>query len=827
MDAPPWVRVKAVFQRAFEHSPAEQAAILDAECAGDAELRKAVERLLRAHARTAGLLDSPPLPDLEVPAPPARIGPYRVVRALGRGGMGTVYLAERDESGMRMMVAVKVVRPGMDTAFVVRRFRTERQILAALEHPGIARLYDGGTTDDGLPYFVMEYVPGEDLLTYCDERRLPIATRLQLFLRVCEAVQYAHQSLVVHRDLKPSNVLVTADGSPKLLDFGIAKLLAPQVGGEETEETASVIRLMTPDYASPEQVRGQRVTTASDVYSLGVILYELLCGRRPYRVKSGAAMEIERALLEQDVAPPSAAAAGRQRRSLRGDLDNVVLKAMRRDQAERYATAAELADDLRRHLEGFPVQARASRRIDRAAKFLRRHRVAAVAAAAVLASLVTGLGVAVRQARVASAERRRADARFQDVRRLANSVIHELHDAIANLPGATPARRLLVTRALEYLDRLAGEARDDLELQRELAEAYQRVAQVQGGAVGANLGDTRGALGSYAKALVLRQALAARSPTEAQDLVGLAVLEFDLGALQRASGQAPLAERSFLSAVSRLEDLRRRGALPEAQRRRIGAVYQRLAEVQAFQGKRAEALGHARKAVAEAEAVWQAQPEDTTARSTLAAASHQLAAALAREQRFEEALARTRQARGLLEAALRENPLDAQHTRVLLYVLNGEGTYLSRLGDTAGAVRVYTRALDVAEEAWRRDPRDRWSQMGVAVAARALASALFERGDARRSAQRYRQALRITSRAVAEDPRYTFARLEMASAEYGLSRALLAEGSGPGVAEACATLARVGRFWTDLQSRGELPEAEAEELVAARRSLARCPSAAS
>ena len=437
MEQARWERVKAVFQEAFEREPAGQAAIMAAGCGSDAELREAVERLLRAHARAAGPLDSPPPVDLDPADPsegedghaepphaaPARIGAYRIVRELGRGGMGTVYLAERDEPGLRKTVAVKVVQHGMDSGFVVSRFHTERQILAALEHSGIARLYDGGTTEEGLPYFVMEYVDGEDLLTYCDGRRLPITARLQLFLRVCQAVQYAHQGLVVHRDLKPSNILVTGSGEAKLLDFGIAKLLSPALGEGGGEETASVIRLMTPDYASPEQVRGERVTTASDVYSLGVILYELLCGHRPYRVKGGGPAEIERAMLAQDVDPPSAALArtekatardgggtvritrsevsarrqatpGTLRRRLRGDLDNVVLKALRKEPAERYATAAELGEDIRRHLEGRPVEARRGTPAYRASRFLRRHQALVTTAAAAILSLTVGLGIA-------------------------------------------------------------------------------------------------------------------------------------------------------------------------------------------------------------------------------------------------------------------------------------------------------------------------------------------------------------------------------------------------------------------------------------------------
>jgi non-specific serine/threonine protein kinase/serine/threonine-protein kinase len=860
MDPAVWERAKAVFEDVFERPAGEQAAILDRSCAGDPELRRTVEALLRGHAAGTGALDQPPADfdptaeerdgDVTLQVAPVRIGPYRVIRPLGRGGMGTVYLAERDEPGLRKTVAVKVVRPGMGTDFVVRRFRTERQILAALEHPGIARLYDGGTTDEGLPYFVMEYVPGEDLLTYCDERRLPIVARLRLFVRVCEAVQYAHQSLVVHRDLKPSNVLVTAEGDPKLLDFGIAKLLGPQPAGEPLAETASVVRLMTPDYASPEQVRGERVTTGSDVYSLGVILYELLSGHRPYRVKSGAPGEIERAIFEADVPPPSTAISrtervparegrrertitpadvsarrqaptARLRRWLRGDLDNVVLKAMRREPELRYATAAELADDLRRHLDGYPVLAAAAGRGEKALKFLRRHRAGMAAGVAVVLSLVTGLGVAVRQARLAEAERRRAEARFQDLRRLANSVIHELHDAIANLPGATPARRLLVTRALEYLDRLATEARDDLDLQRELADAYKRVGDVQGGGRGANLGDTQGALASYAKALAIRRALADRQPAQPQDVLGLAMVEFDVATVQRLVGENAQAEQSFLSALGRLEGLRGQGTLPEATARSIGGAYQRLAEVQAAQGKRAAALASAQRAVAEADAAWRARPDDAAVRATLAASSHQLGDALADEGRFQEALTHTRRARTLLESALRDNPLDAQHTRILLFALNGEARCLDALGDPAGSEKVFSRALDVAEEAWRRDPRDRWSQMGVAVTATLAADARLRRGEAARAVPLYRQGIEISKSAVAEDPRNTFARLQLASAEWGLGRALLARRPAP--AEACATLRRVRTFWTGLQARNELPPGEANDLQKLERVLVACP----
>src|SRR5262245_15712480 len=408
MDQQHWERVKAVFQEVFERDPSERNAALDAACGAESDLRADVERLIGSHENARGFLDSPisigavsaPSSDLAA-ITPGRVGPYRILHKLGEGGMGAVFLAERDDPNLRKTVAIKIVRA--DSEFMVRRFRTDTPILPALEHPGTARLYDGGTTDGGRPYFVMEHVAGgENLLAYCRARALPLSESLRLFRRVCDAVQYAHQSLIVHRDLKPSNILVTPGGDPKLLDFGIAKLLGPQPGGNTAEETSFFARILTPQYASPEQVRGQAVTTASDVYSLGVLLYELVCGHPPYRITSRVPSDIEQTVCEEDPEAPSKTITSRKlRQQVRGDLDNIALKALRKRPHDRYATAFELSEDLRRYLEGFPVQAQPDRRGYRTIKFIRRHRAGAAAASIAALSLVIGLGVAVWQARVA------------------------------------------------------------------------------------------------------------------------------------------------------------------------------------------------------------------------------------------------------------------------------------------------------------------------------------------------------------------------------------------------------------------------------------------
>src|SRR5882672_1393784 len=392
-----WQQVEAIFQSALDLAPEERGRYLSDACASDATLKNDVERLLSQHESAGNLLEEPLYGETELsalgslealanaiddhdPMIGRRLGAYRIEREIGRGGMGAVYEALRVDKEFNKRVAIKLVKRGMDTDFILRRFRTERQILAALDHAHIARLLDGGTTDDGLPYFLMEYIEGQPLYSYCDTHQLSIAERLSLFRELCDAVHYAHQKQVVHRDIKPSNVLVTSDGVAKLLDFGIAKLLNPDLAGDITHDpTATAMRLMTPEYASPEQVQGAPTTPTTDVYSLGVLLYELLTGHRPYRLRNRAPHEIARVICEESPAPPSiiinrpddllpfggreattleflysarGATLDELRRDLTGDLDAIVMRALRKAPEWRYQTAEQLRDDITRYLEG-------------------------------------------------------------------------------------------------------------------------------------------------------------------------------------------------------------------------------------------------------------------------------------------------------------------------------------------------------------------------------------------------------------------------------------------------------------------------------------------
>ncbi len=601
-----WQKLKTVFYASLELEPEERVTFLARACDGDRDLRARAERLLAAHDGTGDFLASPALVDVGVIAVEKhterdgaqtlighRIGPYEVIREIGHGGMGTVFLAVRADDQYRKQVAIKLVNRGMDTDTILRRFVMERQILANLEHPNIAGLFEGGSTTDGLPYFVMEYVEGEPIDEYCEAHGFTIRQRLELFRQVCAALQYAHQNLVVHRDIKPSNILVTAEGVPKLLDFGIAKLLSPD-WSLTGEATLSMQRLMTPAYASPEQLRGLLITTASDVYSLGVVLYELLSGHLPYRSASRVPEEMVQVILREEPERPSTVASReaaeswhnldedqklrptdkgrltgntnpkseiRNPKFLRGDLDNIVLKALRKEPERRYVSVHELSEDIRRHLAGLPVIATPDTLGYRAEKFIRRNRAAVAAAAVVVIILVTATVITAWQAHVARTERDKAERSFNETRRIANSLLFEIHDSLAELPGATASRELLVKRALEYLNTLSRDAERNPELMKEISVAYRKLGDIQGAPYGSNLGQSSGAMMSYQRALEMQESLLHANPAdiEMQKQMGTTAMQIADSYYSRGNYEGALKyyrrSQSAYEVVSSLEPL--------------------------------------------------------------------------------------------------------------------------------------------------------------------------------------------------------------------------------------------------------------------------------
>lgn len=540
MDPAIWKRVKSAYAEAIELPPDIRPSFL---ASLDDQVKIHVTRLLAADGVADDFIDRPFLLERGSLAPEEAvvgtvIDDYQILEVLGSGGMGTVYLAEHSGEGFSQRVALKLIKRGMDTDMVLRRFLTERQILASLDHPNIARMVDGGSTPSGLPYFVMEHVEGLPIKSYCDRNDLGINERIELFAKVCATVSYAHQKLVVHRDLKPSNILVTPSGEPKLLDFGIAKLLQPNWNESSEPLTATQFRILTPEYSSPEQLRGEATTTATDVYSLGVMLYELLTGVRPHQRKkkdpqvlvaeiessdpvkpSDAVLEDRQKSIAADitdntlVAQTGGASSDTTRkptmnsRQLKGDLDNIILKSIKPESDRRYASVQEFLDDLRNFLSGLPVRATADSRSYRLKKFFRRHRTFVTVAAATGLLLAGTTAFTGWQYVRAERQRERAQRQFEETRSLSKSVLYELHDAIESLEGSTQARALLVSKAIEYLDRLAADNSSDPTLQTELADAYQRIGDIQGGLWRSNLGNRERAEEYYARSFLIRKSL--------------------------------------------------------------------------------------------------------------------------------------------------------------------------------------------------------------------------------------------------------------------------------------------------------------------------------
>jgi len=806
-----WQTVTSLFDKAVRLPIAQRDAFLVAVCGADTELLTEVRSLLEVHTDDPQYLEESALAShgevleeaIEAQTREDHVGPYRLVRKIGAGGMGTVYLAERDDAEFDKKVAIKFIRGGSIRETAVKRFRRERQILARLEHPGIARLLDGGTTDKGTPYFVMEYVEGQLLLDYCDQHGMGVRSRIELFLKVCEAVEYAHERLIVHRDLKASNILVDERGQPKLLDFGIAKVLQADEDGQMTL-TQTGLRQFTPDYASPEQIKGEQVTTATDVYSLGVLLYELLTGRRPFRFHGQPAVEILSTLLEREPARPSSVIWRKEEdqnkvirpelvvwnrrtdlktlsRTLSGDLDNIILKALAKQPSERYRTAAALANDLRAYLDGHVVSARTSTVSYRVRKFLGRNKWQATMGAALLLTLFGALGVATWQWRVARSERLRAEHHSRQSREMARALLIDLYGSLRDVPGATEARRLLLDRATTFLNELSQGAEDDPELQLELAEGYRKLAAVQGDLRSENLGERAAALDIYQKALTVLDALLDSSrygqralSLKLSTLCDLAVAQDDLDQREARAPTITQLEQLLKRAdaikspspdleLSRAIGFRQYGAAKvsngdyasgQKAYLRSKEIFQALlagdnasAETRqqyAFTLKRLGALYISERQLPEASELYTEalqiernllanNPKDMERRYAMSFSLSDLGYIERERGKFDQALKLYQEALDIREAALEANPKDERAKAGIASTLNYMATIYRRLGWFDQALSAHQRSLSIRDELANRHPDSKNYQLDLARARANLAETLIEQSKTERS----------------------------------------------------------------------------------------------
>lgn len=762
-----WARVEALYHEALQLPAGQRRQFLESRCDGDQRVVDVVLRLIGARAAADQRFEKPPaFPPLRADAmeeaPSSSIGAlcghWRIVRKLGSGGMGDVFLAERADEQFRMTAAVKLVRRGFDSELTRRRFAAERQILARLEHPSIARLLDGGINQDGLPFLVMEYVEGVPLDAYCAARRLAVRARLQLFLKVCEAVRHAHGFLIVHRDLKPQNILVTAAGEVKLLDFGIAKLLDESGSGEETS-TASVA--LTPRYASPEQVMGRPVTVQSDVYSLGVVLFELLCGRSPYSNTQRTVAEWINAVEREEAPLASAAAADRAAaRELAGDLDQILAKALAKDPRGRYSSVEQFALDVSRHLNGLPVSAHPLTVWYQTGKFIRRHRTGVAAAILIVFALGGGLAATLWQAHVAQQERLKAEKRFEQARELARLSMFDLFDAVRDLPGSTPTQKLLLTRSLAHYERLASEARSDPAMLAELARGYARMADLYGNPYASNIGETDEALKTYRRGIALLSSVAeGAGPVDLE--IARAMLHRGLGEVTAVRGDA----------AGGIGELRRAAAILEklyAANPANGTVGNELASVQGTLGDHLGGIGAgvlidgpgAQKALDRAlevnrqVAALPSIPQEQRMRALRGVPVHLLKLGNLALVTSDYATAEQRYA--LAASAFARLPEQeaqkADNLRLKTAILKSQAEALAALGKPAEAASVITPAVEMLEGLWRRDPENRQFRHGYLMVLQTRGDAWLATGNKINALRDYTEGERLAWDLLQDDP---------------------------------------------------------------------------
>lgn len=719
MNPSEWKEVSELLADLLAVEPAARTRLLEERCAGNASLRREVEALL-ATETSGGPLDRSPveaalqangrLRDGE------RLGPYRLLRAIGEGGMGVVYLARRDDGQFERNVAIKFIRHVLRGEPLLKRFATERQVLARLDHEHITRLLDAGVTAEGAPYLVMELVEGRPLTEVC--RGLPLEQRLDLFRRICSAVEYAHQRLVVHRDLKPANILVQEDGQPKILDFGVAKLMEE----DAASDTKALGRALTLNYASPELIRGEPVSTLADVYSLGVILFELLTGRVPHDYSNLTLDAVVREIESDSAAIPG----------YKGDLDAITAKATEKDPRRRYPSAQALAEDIRRYLNGEPVSARRASHAYLAGKFVRRN-WRSVAAAAVFLIAVCG------SAMLAERERARATRRFDQVRKLAGSMLFEFHDQAAKLSGSLELRHTMMSRAIEYLDSVAAEASGDRDLLMELAMAYVRWGSTQGYRESENYGDWKGALVSYGKARKLLDEIRTLAPGDLDASIRYGRLLSLIAQVYPTITERVAKKAAAGEAQAYWQELRRRHPEDDQVQQGLGSALFTLASIESTtagrRGRYEEALDVFARSLAR-------QPNHPDRLRNVALA-HKYLAGTAEEADLDAFLEHVSQAQQLDARRVALAPTDRRARLDLTYDISMLATYHAKLREYGPAAGLAAQVVKEREALLAAEPKD--------VTLRSTyASALYQLGAHQMTLGDWRAARQSTASAARE-----------------------------------------------------------------------------
>ena len=772
--------IRRLFDNLIDLDPRERTQALTEISRSDPPSAAELRRLLAEHARSTGLLDGPALETLSKPARPLReLGPYSIQREIGSGGMGVVYEAIRVDGTFQKRVAIKVLRRDLHPEVFLSRFDRERRILARLEHPHIASIFDAGQTPDGDPYFVMEYVDGMAITSYAETHGLKISQRLGLFLQVCDAVQCAHRNLTVHRDLKPGNILVTPAGAVKLLDFGVAKLIETEESGGEAPLTEAL--LLTPAYSSPEQIRHEPVSTSSDIFQLGILLYELLTGTHPFQGRTGLPHEVMRAICEDDPRPPSSLAV-KDTRQIRGDLDAIVFTALRKKPSWRYASADQLADDIGRYRQGWPVAAKGNRLGYRLRKFVRRQWLPLASTAAVMLLLIAGILSTTRQAHLADVARRQAERerteadaqrhlaeearrfansqqqvaeartrdaenqrqqaqeRYREVRALASSLLFDVYDGVRDLAGSATARRLMVAKAQHQLELLNTDAGQDIGLQRDLAASYERLGELRVDPRKPDKTDAASAVQAYNEGVTLRQRIARRPDAQPRDRRDLALSLAKLGDGRFFAGDVQQSLAAYQSARTLAESLPREDS---SMTRALGTVKERLCIILLASGNNAAALESCRDAIATLSPLAQTLPDDVEVQRLLATTHGSYGNALRLSGKPQEAAVQARAGLEALRKLQSLAPSNAEYRRLSSSAEVILASSLAAAGDLAASFEAFGRSIRAMEVAVEIDPADLGSPVRLAGALMAFSHRLAQGGDQARAHDASQEALRL------------------------------------------------------------------------------------
>ena len=827
-----WEKIKEVFAQAVEQPKSSRPDFLRRICGENPALLVEVESLLSASDEAEHFIDKKDYAAVSVMDANGKdyagkqFGNYRIIQEIGRGGMGAVFLAQRADGEFEQKVALKIIRHSFADREMEKRFRSERQILAALNHPNIARLLDGGVSQTGEPFLAMEYIEGETILEFAERRNLTVEERLKLFLKVCSAVAFAHRNLIIHRDIKPSNILVDDAGEPKLLDFGLAKIL--DENWLDASQTETAFRAFTPAYASPEQMHGERVATTSDVYSLGVVLYELLTGEKPFRFEHKSYEEILRSIDSQEPPRPSSVISSKFRVSsfrfvnttspdfeqrttkdeqktnpkseipnpkfLAGDLDNIALMALRREPLRRYQSVEQFAGDIEKHLQGLPVTARPQTVSYRAAKFIQRNTITVAAMGFVILSLMTGLGIALWQANVARQQKTIAEKRFNDVRQLSNALLNDIAPKIENLQGATEARQAIVTQSLKYLDSLAQETEADFALQSELATAYEKVGDIQGNPTNPNLGDMAGAIASYEKAQKIRLKLLEKNPNGFEERRLLAANHQAFGNLHHQSNQLEESARQTEMALSLYEKLAAEQPDSPAMRLALAQITYDVADTRRDNSKYAEAIIYFRKAL---DLLTPLRDKDAANIQYLKLAGNcyqKMGNSLSWNGQQKEGEAETERAVQIYESLAASHPNDVSINNGLWQTYwMASSTYEEQNDPLSHEYAL--KALKTIQKIVENDPADTQARKRLARSFSTLGQTSTNTGQIADAVSYLEKAVSETTRLVENDPRSGRTKSDLGTALMRLAEARAKQKDFPG---ALAELERAERIYNEL-----------------------------